>query len=93
MSLQPAQPSSAKEIAAQQALKRAAIRIQEDPDLRLWRDEYLTGMQNRMAVEVVDLVLAAKTFDDMAAAKGMAIARGKIGDMQAAMVSMAQQNS
>lgn len=90
-SLKTPNPPTAQETAERDKLKRAAQKIQTDPDLRMWRDEYLSGMQNRMAEEVVEAVILAKNFDEMVNAKALALARAKIGDMQAAMITMGQQ--
>lgn len=87
--LKPLNLPDPKDAAERQSLERAAKLIQSDPDLRKWRDGYLTGLQNSMGLEVIELTLKAKSFDEMAEAKGMALARAKIGDFQAALIKMA----
>lgn len=69
-------------------IKQACLLMDDDPNLLLLREEYLTGEQNRLGSEALMLLEAAITPEHFAAAKACAIARTKIGAFQATLRSM-----
>lgn len=71
-------------------LKRGASVIQSDPDARLWRDEYLTGMKQSMIADAMERVRRAGTLEQFFAAQAILLAADKIGDVQTSLVTIAR---
>jgi hypothetical protein len=74
----------------EQRIARGAQVINSDGDSRLWRDEYLSGMQNDLNNQALGLLIAATTLEQFNQAKALVIASAKIGDVQQSLVKLAK---
>lgn len=71
-------------------IARGAQVIDSDGDSRLWRDEYLTGMQEDLNAQALGLLITATTLEQFNQAKALVIASAKIGDVQQSLVTLAK---
>ena len=71
-------------------IARGAQVIDSDGDSRLWRDEYLTGMQEDLNAQALGLLITATTLEQFNQAKALVIASAKIGDVQQSLVKLAK---
>ena len=71
-------------------IARGAQVIDSDGDSRLWRDEYLTGMQEDLNNQALAKLFTATTLEEFNAAKALVIASAKIGDVQQSLVKLAK---
>lgn len=71
-------------------IRAGAAVINSDPNTRLWRDDYLTGMQDELRAEALQILLTATTLEQFNQAKALVIASTKIGDVQSSLVKLAQ---
>jgi hypothetical protein len=71
-------------------IRAGAAVIHADPNTRLWRDDYLTGMQDDLKAEALQILLTAVTLEQFNQAKALVIASTKIGDVQSSLVKLAQ---
>jgi len=71
-------------------IARGAQVIDSDSDSRLWRDEYLTGMQEDLNNQALAKLLTATTLEDFNQAKALAMSSVKIGDVQQSLVKLAK---
>lgn len=74
----------------EQRIARGAQVIDSDGDSRLWRDEYLTGMQEDLNAQALGLLITATTLEQFNQAKALVIASAKIGDVQQSLVTLAK---
>lgn len=70
-------------------INRAVTLIDDDPDLRLLRDGYLSAEQDNLATEALELLEVANTPEQYAAARALVIARKKLREFQARLCKMA----
>lgn len=71
-------------------IARGAQVIDSDGDSRLWRDEYLSGMQDDLNKQALGLLITATTLEQFNQAKALVIASTKIGDVQQSLVKLAK---
>ena len=85
-------PSKAEDIRKvfEKRIARGAQVIDSDGDSRLWRDEYLTGMQEDLNSQALARLLTATSLEDFNQAKALAISSVKIGDVQQSLVTLAK---
>jgi hypothetical protein len=68
---------------------QACVLMDDEPNLRLLRDDYLDGEQSRLAAEALAILEQAATLEQFSAAKSIAIARVKVRAFQQSLVKMA----
>lgn len=82
-------PKSEEEQVLQARLAQAARLMQEEPNLRLLRDEYLPGQADELNREALKILLGANTLEQFTDAKASAIAAIKIRAFRERLVTMA----